>query len=75
MSQVGRLVADCYGFDSERLVQRGILVDHAVFYGRSDAADVADMRARITVHEASGVTSKAANGGHFKTGQRKLAWD
>jgi hypothetical protein len=24
---------------------------------------------------ASGVTSKAANGGHFKTGQRKVAWD
>jgi hypothetical protein len=24
---------------------------------------------------ASGVTSKPANGGHFKTGQRKVAWD
>jgi hypothetical protein len=24
---------------------------------------------------ASGVTSKAANGGHFKTGQRNVAWD
>jgi hypothetical protein len=23
----------------------------------------------------SGVTSKAANGGHFKTGQRNVAWD
>jgi len=23
----------------------------------------------------SGVTSKPANGGHFKTGQRKSAWD
>jgi hypothetical protein len=26
-------------------------------------------------HRASGVTSKAANGGHFKTGQRNVAWD
>ena len=25
--------------------------------------------------EASGVTAKPANGGHFKTGQRKVAWD
>jgi hypothetical protein len=25
--------------------------------------------------KASGVTSKAANGGHFKTGQRNVAWD
>ena len=24
---------------------------------------------------ASGVTAKPANGGHFKTGQRKVAWD
>ena len=24
---------------------------------------------------SSGVTSKAANGGHFKTGQRNVAWD
>jgi hypothetical protein len=24
---------------------------------------------------ASGVTSKPANGGHFKTGQRRVAWD
>jgi hypothetical protein len=28
-----------------------------------------------TAATPSGVTSKAANGGHFKTGQRKLAWD
>jgi len=28
-----------------------------------------------TWHTASGVTSKPANGGHFKTGQRKSAWD
>jgi hypothetical protein len=27
------------------------------------------------VGAASGVTSKAANGGHFKTGQRNVAWD
>ncbi len=25
--------------------------------------------------KASGVTAKPANGGHFKTGQRKVAWD
>jgi hypothetical protein len=25
--------------------------------------------------EPSGVTSKPANGGHFTTGQRKVAWD
>jgi hypothetical protein len=51
VSQVGRLDADCLRFDPERLVQRGILVDHAVFYCRGDAADVADMGARITVHQ------------------------
>jgi hypothetical protein len=43
--------ADWLRFDPERLVQRGILVDHAVFYSHSDAADVADVGARITVHQ------------------------
>ena len=29
----------------------------------------------VAIMKASGVTSKPANGGHFKTGQRKVAWD
>jgi lambda repressor-like predicted transcriptional regulator len=29
----------------------------------------------MTAIEPPGVTSKPANGGHFKTGQRKVAWD
>jgi hypothetical protein len=32
-------------------------------------------RGLFVVALPSGVTSKPANGGHFKTGQRKVAWD
>ena len=32
-------------------------------------------RVALTDKWASGVTSKPANGGHSKTGQRKVAWD
>jgi hypothetical protein len=32
-------------------------------------------RLKSIANRPSGVTSKAANGGHFKTGQRNVAWD
>jgi serine/threonine protein kinase len=46
-------------------------VDFGYRYDQSGA----EREFRRAFELASGVTSKPANGGHFKTGQRKVAWD
>jgi hypothetical protein len=45
------------------------------FWIRDTASSSRFLKMSKAAHLTSGVTSKAANGGHFKTGQRNVAWD
>ena len=59
-----------------------VLIKTALAAGPSGAKDVdlqltymSGIAYSMFRRQPSGVTSKPANGGHFKTGQRKVAWD